>query len=110
VVRADGTVWGKGTNYSGVLGVPGVTRAENWIQVPGLTDVVSLSTHPDASSVQAVSANGPMVSWGSNPNGMIGDGISPIHLTPTRVLMPCRLLAEPSWEESQGKTQRCHAE
>jgi alpha-tubulin suppressor-like RCC1 family protein len=108
VVRANGTVWGRGTNIRGVLGVPDVTRSQDWIQVPGLTDVVSLSMGME-SRMLAVRANGTAVSWGSNASGSIGDGISPLHLTPTRVLMPCRLLAEPSWE-SLDKAQRCRAE
>ncbi|HYH98252.1 MAG TPA: RCC1 repeat-containing protein, partial [Hyalangium sp.] len=110
VVRADGTVWGRGLNIKGVLGVPGVIRAEDWVQVPGLTDAVSLSMDSTESRVLAVRANGTAVSWGSNTGGSIGDGISPIHLTPARVLLPCRLVAVPSWEEGQGEAQRCHAE
>jgi alpha-tubulin suppressor-like RCC1 family protein len=108
VVRADGTVWGRGLNISGVLGVPGVIRAQDWIQVPGLTDVVSLRTFE--LRVLAVRADGTAVSWGTNLNGSIGDGISDTHLTPARVLLPCRLVAVPSWEESQGEAQRCHEE
>jgi alpha-tubulin suppressor-like RCC1 family protein len=110
VVRADGTVWSQGFNSYGVLGVPGVTRSQSWLQVPGLTDAVSLSMNSMEPRVLAVRANGTAVSWGSNLRGAIGDGISPVHLTPTRVLMPCRLPAVPSWEESQGEAQRCHAE
>jgi hypothetical protein len=110
VVRADGTVWGRGLNINGVLGVAGVTRAQDWIQVPGLTDVVSLSMGQIESRVLAVRANGTAVSWGSNVKSAIGDGIPSMHLTPARVLLPCRLVAVPSWEERQGKPQRCHAE
>ncbi|MBN1210377.1 MAG: hypothetical protein JXB05_36325 [Myxococcaceae bacterium] len=116
VVRADGTVWSKGFNSFGVLGVPDVTRAEDWTQVPGLTDAVSLARASMESRALALRANGTAVSWGNNFNGSIGDGISSVHLTPTRVLLPCRLLAAPSWEEAHEgdegpveEARRCRA-
>ncbi len=110
VVRADGTVWGKGFNDNGVLGVPGLVRAEDWVQVPGLTDVVSLSMNSLAPRVLALRANGTAVGWGANLSGTIGDGISDTHLTPTRVLMPCRLPAVSSLEEAQSEVRHCRAE
>jgi alpha-tubulin suppressor-like RCC1 family protein len=108
-VRADGTVWSKGSNDYGVLGVPGLVKAQDWVQVPGLTDAVSLAMNSTDMRVLVLRANGTAVSWGLNASGSIGDGISTEHPTPTPVLMPCRLPAAPSYEEAQGNAVRCHA-
>jgi hypothetical protein len=47
------------------------------------TGVVSVST--DAAHVLAGRADGTAVSWGLNGDGVIGDGLSPLHSTPVRV-------------------------
>jgi alpha-tubulin suppressor-like RCC1 family protein len=91
VLRADGTVWSAGNNYSGALGIPGAGMNEPWAQVPGLSDVVALEA--SGGRVHATRADGTVVSWGSNGSGAIGDGVSPLHLSPVRVPVPCRLPA-----------------
>jgi alpha-tubulin suppressor-like RCC1 family protein len=78
VLRADGTVWSAGGNAQ-------------WTPMPGLTDVVALTGNYDR--VHATRADGTVVSWGSNSSGGLGDGVSPLHLSPVRVPVPCRLNA-----------------
>jgi alpha-tubulin suppressor-like RCC1 family protein len=54
--------------------------------VPGLTGVVSLSS--ESNTVYALRANGTLMAWGSNQYGTLGNGVSPVHLKPERVLLP----------------------
>jgi alpha-tubulin suppressor-like RCC1 family protein len=104
VLKADGTVWSTGSNYLGVLGIPGAGLNVPWTQVPGLTDVVALSA--DDTRVLATRADGTLMSWGANIAGAIGDGVSPLHLSPARVPVPCRLPAQGQREGEPG----CHAQ
>ncbi|WP_224244544.1 RCC1 domain-containing protein [Hyalangium gracile] len=109
ILRADGTVWNTGGNLYGERGFP---TAESYslepAQVPNLTGVVALSS--ESGSVHALRADGTLVSWGHNVHGTIGDGVSPIHLEPTRVLMPCRLAGLASGEDDVREQRRCHAD
>jgi alpha-tubulin suppressor-like RCC1 family protein len=87
ILRADGTVWNFGGNIHGEFGFPASIMYSNELrQVPGLTKVVSLSTATD--TVHAVREDGSVAGWGHNLYGTIGDGISPLHLEPVRVLLP----------------------
>ncbi|WP_224367417.1 RCC1 domain-containing protein [Hyalangium versicolor] len=108
ILRADGTVWSMGDNNRGELGYP--TREAHSTElkrVPGLTGVVALSG--SGPSVHALRADGRVMSWGDNTFGTIGDGVSPLHLEPTKVRTPCRLLGLASGEDAH-ELRRCHAE
>jgi len=76
-------------------------------QVPGLTGVTALAA--SGNHVHALRADGTAMGWGFNWYGVIGDGTSPVHLTPVRVALDCRLTALPAWEQGQGTAQRCQA-
>jgi alpha-tubulin suppressor-like RCC1 family protein len=105
-LRADGTVLSWGSNLSGVLGRE-TDVLDNPIPapVPGLTDVVSISAGVLHSV--AVRADGSVWTWGRNEYGQMGDGISPMHTTPARVLLPCRLTGLPSRDDRDAHPQRC---
>jgi alpha-tubulin suppressor-like RCC1 family protein len=64
---AGGRVSCAGDNTLGVLGVPDRPRADAAIDVPGMTDVVSLSDSGTAAC--AVRADGSAWCWGRNANG-----------------------------------------
>jgi alpha-tubulin suppressor-like RCC1 family protein len=90
ILRADGTVWNIGGNEYGERGFPtNEGYGYELQQVPELTGVVSLSS--ESGTVYALRADGTLMSWGHNWYGTIGDGISSVHLKPTRVRMPCKL-------------------
>ena len=76
-----------------------------WPSSTGLTDVVSLAAG-DFHAV-AVRADGSVWSWGRNDSGQMGDGLSPLHATPGRVLLPCRFVGLPSLEERHAPPARC---
>jgi alpha-tubulin suppressor-like RCC1 family protein len=106
ILRADGTVWNLGGNVYGERGFPTAGGYSQVLQqVPGLTGVVSLSA--ESATVHALRADGTLVGWGSNMYGTIGDGVSPQHLEPTRVLMPCKLKGLTS---SEGAREQCHGD
>jgi alpha-tubulin suppressor-like RCC1 family protein len=93
VLRADGTVWTMGDNMMGERGFPSwALTPPGPTKVPGLTGVVSITA--SGPHVHAVRADGTAVGWGDNANGLIGDGVPPIHFTPVRVPLPRRLSRE----------------
>jgi alpha-tubulin suppressor-like RCC1 family protein len=93
VLRADGTVWTMGDNMMGERGFPSwALTPPGPTKVPGLTGVVSITA--SGPHVHAVRADGIAVGWGDNANGLIGDGVPPIHFTPVRVPLPRRLSRE----------------
>jgi alpha-tubulin suppressor-like RCC1 family protein len=93
VLRADGTVWTMGDNFMGERGFPSwALTPPGPTKVPGLTGVVSITA--SGSHVHAVRADGTAVGWGDNANGLIGDGMPPLHFTPVRVPLPRRLSQE----------------
>ncbi|MBM7113773.1 RCC1 repeat-containing protein [Archangium primigenium] len=78
-LRADGSVWSWGVNYQGQLGRGPVSQTFSPsapAPIPGLRDVVSLST--SASTAHAVRADGSLWGWGDNQSLQIGDGVSSI--------------------------------
>ncbi|KFE69023.1 RCC1 domain-containing protein [Hyalangium minutum] len=89
ILRADGSVWNIGGNTYGERGFPSTDLYSLEVkQVPGLRNVVSLSS--ESATVYALRANGTLMAWGSNRYGTLGDGTSPMHLRPERVLLPRR--------------------
>jgi len=108
ILRADGTVWNFGGNMSGERGFPSDEYYSLEVeQVPGLNRVVSLTS--ESSTVYALRADGTLMAWGSNRLGTIGDGVSPVHLRPDRVLLPCKLKDLGTGEDVREQ-QQCHAE
>jgi hypothetical protein len=90
MLRPDGTVWNTGSNLYGERGfLSNVDYGYTLEQVLGLTGVVALSAQ--GSHVHALRSDGTVVSWGSNAYATMGNGVSPLHLEPTQVLLPCRL-------------------
>jgi alpha-tubulin suppressor-like RCC1 family protein len=80
VLKADGTVWGWGSNSGGQLGIGNTTPQNAAVQVAGLTDIqdVALGT----SHGLAVTSTGTVLAWGQNGSGQLGDGTTSPRLTP----------------------------
>nr|WP_225412355.1 hypothetical protein [Stigmatella hybrida] len=111
LLRSNGTVWNLGENFSGERGFPSeqlTPPGPSW--VPGLTGVVSLSSGPFSQTVLALRGNGTVASWGSNAAGLLGSGVSPLHLEPARVLLPCRLKVSGAEHEAPGGLWHCASE
>jgi len=69
---ADSTVWAWGSNDYGELGLGDTSPRLEPVQVPTLTNVVSISAGFDIS--YALDANGIVWAWGKNLAGELGDG------------------------------------
>ncbi|MFJ6313699.1 cutinase family protein [Pseudarthrobacter oxydans] len=75
-VKSDGTVWGWGANYKGILGA-GVTADYSPVpvQVLGLSGVKKVfSSYYNGVSVFALKTDGTVWAWGSNDMGQLGNG------------------------------------
>lgn len=70
IVKADGSVWGWGENRSGLLGYNQGGRAEEPVQIQGLTDIVDIQAGTD--HAMALSQQGFVYSWGNNMTGQLG--------------------------------------
>jgi alpha-tubulin suppressor-like RCC1 family protein len=71
-LRDDGTVWAWGRNWEGELGIGSADTGSHPIpvQVPGLTDVISISSH--YLHTLALKADGTVWAWGNNFSGQTG--------------------------------------
>ncbi|SDO42909.1 Alpha-tubulin suppressor [Microbacterium sp. ru370.1] len=67
---ADGTVWSTGSNGEGSLGDGTKTDRYVWGIVPGLSNVISITTTMGAS--HALTANGDVWAWGDGVNAQLG--------------------------------------
>lgn len=67
---ADGTVWSTGSNGDGALGDGTKTDRYVWGIVPGLSNVISITTTMGAS--HALTANGDVWAWGDGVNAQLG--------------------------------------
>ena len=107
ILRAGGTVWNFGSNLYSERGFPtGQATSYELAQVPGLTGVVALAS--DAFTVYALREDRRLRVWGSNAVGNLGNGVSPVHLRPVKVLLPCKLKDLSTGEGV--REQQCHAE
>lgn len=87
-LKADGTVWTWGNDYSGQLGI-GITDATNsspyptpW-EVGGLSGIAAIAAG-DMHSL-AVASDGTLWAWGNNYDGELGDGTTNYANTPRKV-------------------------
>jgi alpha-tubulin suppressor-like RCC1 family protein len=84
-VRANGTLWGWGSNISGRLGDDTVTNRSSPVSViGGFTDWIEASAGNDHSL--GVRSNGTLWSWGSNSNGRLGDDTTTSRSSPVSVV------------------------
>ncbi len=83
VLKADGTVWAWGANWTGQLGDGTSIDRHSPVQVSILSDVKAIAVG-DYHSV-ALKADGTVWTWGGGGNGQLGDGTINSRLTPAQV-------------------------
>ena len=92
VVKANGTVWTWGINYSGQLGDGTTTERSYAVQVLGpgeeqfLTDVFAVAVSGD--HMVAIKTDGTVWAWGWNEDGQLGDGTTTDRSRPVQVIGP----------------------
>ena len=83
-VKADGSLWGWGFNYSGQLGRP---KSKNLVPKPtriGLeNDWAQISV--GAGHCLALKTDGSLWAWGQNEDGQVGDGTTKDAISPIRI-------------------------
>jgi alpha-tubulin suppressor-like RCC1 family protein len=72
-VKADGTVWGWGMSFHSQLGTNSFADKSSPVQIPGVTDAVSV-TGSEGGSVFALTHAGTVWAWGDNSFGQLGLG------------------------------------
>ncbi len=82
-VKSDGTLWCKGANQFGLLGIEGVSVASDFIQVGRDADWGSL--HMGSAVGCAIKTSGDTYCWGRNQWGEIGVGTLPYRFEPTTI-------------------------
>ncbi len=73
-LKDDGTLWAWGMNFSGQLGDGSTTDRAAPVQVPDMSNVVSVAASSGSSF--AVKSDGSLWAWGANTNGDLGGGFS----------------------------------
>ncbi len=86
-LKADGTVWSWGSNFSGQIGV-GTTTTSGCGCIPSPTqtliaDVIQIDA--GGQHTLALKSDGTVWAWGNNVNGKIGDGTTITRPTPVQV-------------------------
>jgi alpha-tubulin suppressor-like RCC1 family protein len=71
-LKADGTVWGWGSNAQGQLGAKTPATSSQWVKIPGVQSIVGI--HAAYGTVFAIDADGRLYAWGLNDGGKLGDG------------------------------------
>ncbi len=82
-IRADGTLWGWGSNTSGQLGTGTTTSARTPVQIGVATNWRSVSA--GGSRVLAIRTDGTLWAWGASSYGQLGDGSTLTRTTPVQV-------------------------
>ncbi len=72
-LKADGTLWAWGYNYSGQLGDGTKTTRLSPVKVQGLTGTISMIACGALNSL-CVTQTGDILNWGYNYAGQLGDG------------------------------------
>jgi alpha-tubulin suppressor-like RCC1 family protein len=88
-VRANGSAWCWGDNFSGQLGDGTTTRRSSPVSVVGgFTNWVQISAGgaSNGEHTAAVRANGTAWAWGGNPTGELGDGTTTARSSPVSVV------------------------
>lgn len=70
IVKADGSVWGWGTNKDGILGDDLPDQVDTPVRMEGLEHIVDVQMGTD--HALALSSSGSVFSWGSNMTGQLG--------------------------------------
>jgi alpha-tubulin suppressor-like RCC1 family protein len=70
-LKDDGTVWAWGKNNEGQLGLGDYTERNIPTQIPGLTNIIDISTGQTFS--MALKSDGTVWTWGSNQYGELGN-------------------------------------
>ena len=83
-LRSDGSVWGFGKNYNGVLGEGAPSYLDKPGQLAGLTDVIGILVS-QWGHVLALKGDGTVWSWGENSAGQLGDGTQTNRYTPAPI-------------------------
>jgi alpha-tubulin suppressor-like RCC1 family protein len=71
-VKTDGTVWAWGYNHEGTIGDNTTANRATPVQVPGVTNALSVSPGLDAAYVPT--ASGVLLEWGSGSSGALATG------------------------------------
>lgn len=79
-IKTDDSLWCGGGNLVGQLGLGHVQPVMEPAPVPGMTDVLSVTT-ADAATC-ALKRDGSLWCWGSNASGQVGDGTRAINIGP----------------------------
>ncbi|GAB3847705.1 hypothetical protein GCM10028822_09490 [Hymenobacter terrigena] len=102
-LRSDGTLWGWGNAYGGVLGNGSGTTADQpvpvAVQTPATATAGSRWTRVLACNFSAVAqrSDGSWWIWGENSEGEVGDGTRTARLVPMRVPEPTGAAAGTTW-------------
>ena len=83
-LTTNGTVWTWGSGSHGELGQGAATTSYYPAQVPGLTNIISISA--GWFHILAVKSDGTAWAWGNNSNGELGDGTTANRFNPVQVL------------------------
>jgi alpha-tubulin suppressor-like RCC1 family protein len=83
LLKPDGTVWSWGSNSNGQLGDGTITQRLTAIQIPGLTNIVSVEAIGSQSF--ALESDGTLWAWGLNSSGQLGDGTTTQHNSPIEI-------------------------
>ncbi|MFY0524625.1 RCC1 domain-containing protein [Archangium gephyra] len=83
-LRADGTLWGWGDNYSSQLGA-GASPYVSTLPVQATILSGVKSVHATSDSSLALRTDGTVWAWGGNSTGVLGNGTTTASATPVRV-------------------------
>jgi len=82
-LKSDGSVWTWGSNMFGQLGDGTETNRNLVVEVPGLSDVISVAA--GFADTFAVKSDGTVMAWGLNTFGELGDGTTTSRSSPVKV-------------------------
>lgn len=83
IIKTDGTLWGCGGNFHGMLGDGTTTDRNTFVQIGTATNWKMVSGK--GSHTIALKTDGSLWAWGNNIYGQLGDGTSVDKVVPTRI-------------------------